>query len=679
MLRSRPGTANEEPQRVPGSFSVDAEQSPLRPTFQTPAGKPGSPSFEDANSSPLPPLPQGGSSLLHPLSDDGGMRTEGATGALNEREMRRRLMDVESSFLPERSFSGHAGNGAVGADDTFVFGAPKGGDMGPPPRPSVYEGDLGKTTEDSSFSTPTPPESYRTPAPPHIDPLDRTDVHEESGMDDGNATSSLEVMSSPTAAAAARTISRMVSMATVGGYETADDGSPLRETFELDTTEGEATPRKHKEQGASFSQASTLKEPPKLRYQQSSETRDSANGSNNATIAGAADSRRRPKFLRSRHASQRSSGSSFASFSNNSTDDGGSDATLGADFALQSGGAAPVNSSTNSGPSLDLSRSTSFGSIASGVTGLSEGASSQERMRTASGASVLVGSTLVGSTAGAAERNLARLDEEERKSREAKDSEERGMNGPAGDDVSPPATPRATGRTLRAPTDTVIAQHVRNIHVPASVAREYRENNRSLSPEKKSGMPTPVPGRGKKNLTLKEQSSTIDRLTKENFDLKLKIHYLNNALNERSEEGVKEMISENVELKAGLVTLQKETRGLRRTVKDLERKLKEREDGLAAAAGAREDGGRDPPSFGKEGVQELEEEVTYLRERVETYEIEVEKLRREAVSRESEKRRLAEVIKGIGERKGVEGDLGAREEIVSLTCLVSDDGIAFLS
>ncbi|KAI9772764.1 MAG: Anucleate primary sterigmata protein B [Geoglossum umbratile] len=645
MPPSRPGTANKESQRVPGGFSDDdVELSPLRPSFQTAAGKPGSQPFGDVSSSSLPPLPQNDSSLLHPLSDDGATKAEDDGSALNEREMRRQLMDVESSFLPEPSFDGHPGGGAAGADDTFVFGAPK-GDMGPPPHPSVYKEGFGENAEDSSFSPPTPPDSYRTPAPPDTDTLNRMNLHEDGEMGGSDATSPSGATSSPAAAAAARTVSRVVSMATVGGYETADDGS-----HEADTTDGEATPRKRKGPDASFSQASTLKESHKLRYQQSS-------GNGNPENADATDSRR-PKFLRSRHASQRSSGSSFASLSGNSIDGGGSDVTLGADFALQSGGAAPVNSSTNSGPSFDLSRSTSFGSIASGVTGFSEGASTWERSRTVSGTSATVGSS--GRTA---ERNLARLDEEERRSRErAKDSEDK-VTGPIGDDLSPPVTPRPTGRTLRAPTDTIIAQHVRDIQVPASVAREYRENNRPLSPEKRSSMPTPIPGRSKKNLTLKEQSSTIDRLTKENFDLKLKIHYLNNALNERSEEGVKEMISENVELKAGLVTLQKETRGLRRTVRDLERKLKEREDGLVAAGGTRGDGDRSSPSIGREGVQDMEEEVNFLRERVETYEIEVERLRREGVSREAEKRRVADVIRGIGERKGADGDLGAREEI----------------
>ena len=65
--------------------------------------------------------------------------------------------------------------------------------------------------------------------------------------------------------------------------------------------------------------------------------------------------------------------------------------------------------------------------------------------------------------------------------------------------------------------------------------------------------------RSKHNLTLKEQNSKIDKLSKENFDLKLKIHFLDQALQNRSDEGVKEMISKNVQLQTDLATEKKET------------------------------------------------------------------------------------------------------------------------
>ena len=55
----------------------------------------------------------------------------------------------------------------------------------------------------------------------------------------------------------------------------------------------------------------------------------------------------------------------------------------------------------------------------------------------------------------------------------------------------------------------------------------------------------PGPGRiGRQTL-----KAIFERLSKENFDLKLKVMFLSDRLDRLSEENVKEMISENVELK----------------------------------------------------------------------------------------------------------------------------------
>ena len=57
-----------------------------------------------------------------------------------------------------------------------------------------------------------------------------------------------------------------------------------------------------------------------------------------------------------------------------------------------------------------------------------------------------------------------------------------------------------------------------------------------------------------------------------------------------------------------------------------------------------------------------EEEVLYLRERVETTEIEVEKLRAENMAKETEKRRLAEMVRSLGDSRAGSSDVGSREE-----------------
>ena len=159
---------------------------------------------------------------------------------------------------------------------------------------------------------------------------------------------------------------------------------------------------------------------------------------------------------------------------------------------------------------------------------------------------------------------------------------------------------------------------------------------------------------------LKEQSSTIDRLAKENFDLKMRIHFLNEALNKRSEEGIKEMISENVELKSDKVKLSKDNQSLKRKIRDLEKQVKDHQSDKDSMVNhdpeASEDGDR-------ESAQD--EEIIFLRERVDTYELEIERMRSETIARESEKRRLAEMVKSLTDNRAGESEAGAREERVS--------------
>jgi len=608
---TRPSVARQ-PSRVPGGFDTDDDLSPIKTSFVD----------IDFGSHPVPieaPAdPQPADESL--LSEDGKslMRGEGDT-YLQEREMRRRLEDVDSTFLPEISPAGHART-----DDTPMFGRPHSNSriaevlQDEPDRPDR----AGLEDEDRSHSPATPPESYQTPAPGRSElPSGRNSP--ETAIDHGHYnTSSLETMSSsPTAAAAARTVSRAVSIASMdGGYETADDskGGIMLEHPERDsTTDHEATPRKIQSESIS----SRMSSPTPTKNQEAQGPLEAANGHD--TDLGSLRENKRPKFLNSRRASQRSS---YSSYTTTSTE-GGSDVTLGADFALQSGGAVPQRGSLTSRPP-DFTRSISLGSMASGISDLSD---REDRMKST-------------------ESNLHTLDEEGDATRED--------TLRAGED-SVPETPRAASGRLNTPTDTVIAQHVRDIEVPATMAREYR--NRHASPEKRNGAPIPSAGRNGKSLTLKEQSSTIDRLMKENWDLKLKINFLDDALSRRSDEGVKAMISENVDLRTAKFKAAKEMREMKRAQRDLERKMKEKSDELAkkmeAPVHEEKPAGPDPEEF-----QFMENELTYFRERVMTYEVEIEKMRHESFAQEREKKRLAEVLKRVGESNGG-ADIGVREEV----------------
>jgi Centrosomin N-terminal motif 1/Micro-tubular organiser Mto1 C-term Mto2-binding region len=326
---------------------------------------------------------------------------------------------------------------------------------------------------------------------------------------------------------------------------------------------------------------------------------------------------KRPKYLTRRQSSQRFSYSSLAS-SNTET---ASDATLGADFALQSGGARP-EPRLHRKAKMTLSRSTSLGSIASGPSALSEGDETKSRKA-------------MDSTT-----NLSTLSEESPLA-----NKQRGR-----DEVY--LTPKASMRDLAVPTDTIITKNVQDIEIPGTFAKQYRQSHRGLSPDKSMAGITPGSGRMSKSLTLKEHRGTVERLGKENFDLKMKIHFLDQALQKRSDDSVKDMITENVQLKSDKLRLERDNHTLRKQVRDLEKRLKE-EDSPTADQGYGTDEERSPTA---------EEEVLYLRDRMESFELEIEKLRSESIAKETDKRRLAEMVRSLGETRAAGSDVGSREE-----------------
>lgn len=568
-------------------------------------------SFEQPDSD-LPPLPVDDDEdfLQAPPDLADSQMSDGS--ALMDNEMTRKLMDIESSFIPEASVHLDAPQTKPGADDTYLFGGSPGHTRALSPAPSnKATQDSNKPTQpvkeaddDSSLSVdepPTPAGAYKTPF------VSRRDLEEH----DDSIETSEALPSSPSAEAAKRTLSKISSHANQAG-----DGAQKEQEQEHTTAGAE-----HKETGDSHrptSSASTVKAPDFTALEENSSFTDDHDLSvENLPIlltsapVTATRVNKRPSYIRTRDASQRSSVSSLANHSDVS-ENAGSNGTLGADYALQSGGAVPNNQGR---ASLGLSRLPSLGSIASSVSGYSD-SNPWDKARSISGTSI--------PTLAYPDNNLGRLEEEEHNL------------------GSLPTTPRVKAV---APTDTVIAKHVQDIQVPETIARQYREKH-LRSPDKKN-QATPFT-RSKHNLTLKEQNSKIDKLSKENFDLKLKIHFLDQALQNRSDEGVKEMISKNVQLQTDLANEKKENQSLRKKVRDLERKLKAQEDGAAArGTGSTSDEEKSDPS---EKHAELEEEIIYLRERLESTETIVEQLQHDNLAKEVEKRRMAEYIKSMGER-----------------------------
>ncbi|EED14131.1 anucleate primary sterigmata (ApsB), putative [Talaromyces stipitatus ATCC 10500] len=541
----------------------------------------------------------------HEDEDDNDAHRPNNQTILEEKEMRRKLQDIESSFLPEPSTIEMARTENLGADDTYLVGVPM--ENREHEEEVSYNPDMSRIQEESSITElprivthdETGEQIY------HVDPTTTPATDRESELN----TSALETLnSSPTAAAAERTISRALSNVSRNAQDSAfEDSADLHRSL---------TPRKSRRNLS----------PALSDTRRSREAFVDSNEEDSKLAGSQADRKRsRPKYLSSRQSSHRYSASSITSTNTETTT---SEATLGADYALQSGGAVPSRGSTGR---KDLSRTISLGSMASGVSALSE-------------ENVLDRRVLSGATDG----GLHTLDEEDPGSIHPKDLDE-----------NVPVTPRAGSRDLNLPMDTVVAQHVQDIQVPGTFAREFHAkfSTNSMSPDRRPGAPTPAFGRSGKSMTLKEQSSTIDRLSKENFDLKMRIHFLNEALNKRSEEGIKEMVSENVELKSDNIKLQKEIQGMKRTIRNLEKQLKDSQSSKDAGGDTEVETSEDDKRNDVE-----EEELIYLRERIETYQVEIERLRSESIVRESEKRRLAEIVKSMGENRPTDSEAGAREE-----------------
>jgi hypothetical protein len=116
---SRPGAVRKDSRKVPGGFGIDDEDdlSPTKPNFEwhnTKAYTLNTSQLPSLDAAALPALPPGGSSLLSTRTDDGGDHSDGHFDSVDEREMRRHLMDIESSILPAPSPIGASTNPGYG-------------------------------------------------------------------------------------------------------------------------------------------------------------------------------------------------------------------------------------------------------------------------------------------------------------------------------------------------------------------------------------------------------------------------------------------------------------------------------------------------------------------------------------------------------------------------------------
>lgn len=630
QLSSEPAPLSPEPEELPAHTLTDVDDSggidiPAVIAMTTSDAHLQTEALPEPPSSEvdLPPLPSDheessffaknagddDTSLIRSDLDDS---TANEDSAVVERDMRRKLMDIESSFLPEQLSAivpEENQDKQNGADDTYLFGGSPGNGVRQEQKDSPAQGDSSvvDNSEDLEAMSPeTPPDAFKTPA------QRREDLEAETSGEDNDTPVAEGEPSSPSAAAAQRNQSRSHGMSTAASQPPNYPEQPHLPSEDAHTPDQPNTPRE------TNSPTTTIKPqdaaPPSLHEHEHEPSEPSVTDDDILLSPRSNASHDRPSALHSRQLSQFSSTSSLSHRSDVSME--GSDVTIGADYALQSGGAVPTSNGIFGRP---LSRRFPSGSSLNSTISdfhSSSGYSTNERPKLSSRKS-----------------ELEPLDE-----------------------LGEPATPRADGtwtglNTNPNPTDTVIAQHVRNIHVPDTVAREYLRTHQhpgsTQSPDKRNSSVSfrDRTGGGRNNLTLKEQNSKIDKLSKENFDLKLKIHFLDQALQNRSDEGVRDLIGKNVQLQTDLANEKKESQTLRRKVRELERKIK----GFEEQQGQRKQSPADSDEEKSTGSRyaEMEEEITYLRECLQHSETQVDKLRDEGMTREVERRKLADHLKNV--------------------------------
>lgn len=112
-----------------------------------------------------------------------------------------------------------------------------------------------------------------------------------------------------------------------------------------------------------------------------------------------------------------------------------------------------------------------------------------------------------------------------------------------------------------------------------------------------------------RGLTLREQNSTIERLSKQNFDLKLKVSFLTKRLGDTSDENVNATLAANVELSNRVAVLQGDNKVLRKQIKELRKRIEEDEDRVSTSGSGSDEA--------NEREQEHLKHVLYLEQQLE--------------------------------------------------------------
>ncbi|CAG7925917.1 unnamed protein product [Penicillium olsonii] len=130
-----------------------------------------------------------------------------------------------------------------------------------------------------------------------------------------------------------------------------------------------------------------------------------------------------------------------------------------------------------------------------------------------------------------------------------------------------------------------------------------------------SAQSTPLPGReggalgdAHHNLSLKEQAEALDQLSKDNFNLKLKIHFMDEQLKKIGPETNKEALKENTELKVLKMTMQRDIARYKKNLQLAEKSADEYQLQLAELQGMR---------WREQADQTVQREMDLMREELE--------------------------------------------------------------
>ncbi|KAJ5338392.1 Spindle associated [Penicillium brevicompactum] len=131
-----------------------------------------------------------------------------------------------------------------------------------------------------------------------------------------------------------------------------------------------------------------------------------------------------------------------------------------------------------------------------------------------------------------------------------------------------------------------------------------------------SAQSTPLPGRdagplsdGHNNLSLKEQAIALDKLSKDNFNLKLRIHFMEEQLQKVGPETNKEALKENTELKVLKTTMQRDISRYKKNLQQAEKAADEYQVQLVELQGKR---------WREQADQTVQREMDMMREELES-------------------------------------------------------------